>query len=657
MAPAPELASKDFLKVVDQLWREKRDTYVNTPNQLFIDVNEMFADNKLFLSLHTSEVLPGYLVSARCMVQNTLAPEFFPLSCTVSKGSETEEATGCLRDSFGDDVTNLVDHGNHCSRYCYKMVMVPGAMEWWLDDFNKAQTTATLCSTNCDQMETSSTSAPTKISEFIAKVFDDGTPELKPNTVVDVYGYLSAPAHAGEEGEGQGDSSKHFNVHVLRIKEVCHAPSAESNVSSSIDSPSMRKELINEVSSVLGSTSAAEMFVSFLVSTTYSRPGGTPLCFLPLNIVGVTDSEVAHKIIEMVRLLMPKVRVVTLTPELLSTTRFAPVKNYESDVLHQGELQLSNGTVLIFDETQLPSGSFPVSGFVEENLKVLEELLVEHKMSYDYGFYKIPMDVDHNVLILSKKESRIFKTPFRIPIEPSSSPLSLENVELKREFLQRSRNGVSSVSLTDDVSKRVQDSFVNMCAALDAKADKAALLNEMLILSRLIASSNGSPSVEFEHWQHAIRISSANSSAMSKYSRPGGTPLCFLPLNIVGVTDSEVAHKIIEMVRLLMPKVKVVTLTPELLSTTRFAPVKNYESDVLHQGELQLSNGTVLIFDETQLPSGSFPVSGFVEENLKVLEELLVEHKMSYDYGFYKIPMDVDHNVLILSKKESRIFK
>lgn len=46
---------------------------------------------------------------------------------------------------------------------------------------------------------------------------------------------------------------------------------------------------------------------------------------------------------------------------------------------------------------------------VEENLKVLEDLIVEHRMQYDYGFYKIPMDVDYNVLILSKKESRFFK--------------------------------------------------------------------------------------------------------------------------------------------------------------------------------------------------------------------------------------------------------
>ncbi|KAK6046102.1 hypothetical protein COOONC_16392 [Cooperia oncophora] len=300
-------------------------------------------------------------------------------------------------------------------------------------------------------------------------------------------------------------------------KEVCHVQSAQSDMSASIDPPSMRSELIKEVSSVLGSAAAAEIFINFLVSTTYSRPGGTPLCFLPLNIVGVTDPEIAHQIIEMVQHLMPKVKVLTLTPELLSKTRFAPVKNYESDILHQGELQLSNGTVLIIDETQLPTGSFPVSGFVEENLKVLEELLVEHRMSYDYGFYKIPMDIDYNVLILSEKESRFFKTPYRIPVEPSCSKLSLGNVENKREFLQRSRNGVSSISMTDDVSKKVQDSFVNMCASLDAKADKAALLNEMLILSRLVASSNGSPSVEFEHWEHAVRISSANSSAMSRW--------------------------------------------------------------------------------------------------------------------------------------------
>lgn len=40
---------------------------------------------------------------------------------------------------------------------------------------------------------------------------------------------------------------------------------------------------------------------------------------------------------------------------------------------------------------------------------MLEDLIVDHRMSYDYGFYKIPMDVDYNVMILSKKESRFFK--------------------------------------------------------------------------------------------------------------------------------------------------------------------------------------------------------------------------------------------------------
>ncbi|VDO20385.1 unnamed protein product [Heligmosomoides polygyrus] len=361
-------------------------------------------------------------------------------------------------------------------------------------------------------METSAP-APAKISEFIAKVFDDGAPELKANAVVDIYGYLSDPVHVGVEGDGHSESSKCFNVHVLRMNEVCH-PTAPS---SGLNSSALRSDLINEVSSVLGSQAAADIFVNFLVSTVYSRPGGTPLCFLPLNVVGVADSEVATSIIEMVRHLMPKVKVLTLTPELLSKKRFAPVKNYESDVLLQGELQLSNGTVLIIDETQLPSGSFPVSGFVEENLKVLEDLIVDHRMSYDYGFYKIPMDVDYNVMILSKKESRFFKTPFRIPVKPSLSNARLMNVEEKRAFLQESRSRVSSVSLTDEVSKRVQDSFVAMCSSLDIKTDKAALLNEMLILSRLTASSSGSSFVEYEHWEHAAKISSMNSTAMSSW--------------------------------------------------------------------------------------------------------------------------------------------
>ncbi|KHJ85323.1 hypothetical protein OESDEN_14954 [Oesophagostomum dentatum] len=117
--------------------------------------------------------------------------------------------------------------------------------------------------------------------------------------------------------------------------------------------------------------------------------------------------------------------------------------------------KLSNGTVIVIDETQLPTGSFPVSGFVEENLKVLEELIVEHRMHYDYGFYKIPMDVDYNVLILSKKESRFFKTPFRVPLVSTGSTPSFDNIEHKRHFIQHSRSSVSTLSLSDEVSKVV----------------------------------------------------------------------------------------------------------------------------------------------------------------------------------------------------------
>ncbi|VDL68751.1 unnamed protein product [Nippostrongylus brasiliensis] len=200
------------------------------------------------------------------MVQNTLAPEFFPLSCTVHKDTEATEMTGCLRDSFGEDIKNVVDHGNHCSRYCYKMVMVPGASEWWINDFNRNQTTASL-RTDDDQMEGCSAPGSTKISEFIAKVFDDGTPELKANAVVDVYGYLTAPVHGEGEGDARSESSRHYNVHVLRMTEVCQtAVSSEPTLNGS--SPSVRSALIREISSVMGNTAAADMFLNFLVSTT-----------------------------------------------------------------------------------------------------------------------------------------------------------------------------------------------------------------------------------------------------------------------------------------------------------------------------------------------------------------------------------------------------
>uniref|UniRef100_A0A158PAC0 Mini-chromosome maintenance complex-binding protein n=1 Tax=Angiostrongylus cantonensis TaxID=6313 RepID=A0A158PAC0_ANGCA len=333
MAPAPETASRDFMKVVEELWEKNSAVYKISPNQ------------------------------------------------------------------FMDD--DIIDNANHAVRNCYKMVMVPGAVDWWLNDFIQTHTTA-LCNPNEGQMEECAAPVPGSVSEF---VLDNDSSELKPNTVVDVYGYLSMPM----DTDAEDNSSKLFNVHVLRISEVAHvAPdltySSNCNIFSVfyfhvvygmiplsfVDQQSLRSDLVKNIS--------------------YSRPNGSsPLCFMPLNIVGVEDSQAVNSIMELTQHLMPKVKLLTITPDLLSQKRFAPFKDYVSDDLLQGELQLSNGTVLVIDETQLPSGSFPVSGFVEENLKVLEDLVVAQKMEYNYSFYKIPMDVDYNILILSRKESRLFK--------------------------------------------------------------------------------------------------------------------------------------------------------------------------------------------------------------------------------------------------------
>ncbi|VDN24352.1 unnamed protein product, partial [Cylicostephanus goldi] len=110
-------------------------------------------------------------------------------------------------------------------------------------------------------------------------------------------------------------------------------------------------------------------------------------------------------------------------------------------------------------------------------------------------------------------------TPFRVPFLSNSTEAKLDpkSIEQKRHFIQQSRSTVSTVSLSDEVSKKIQDSFVTLCSTLDKKVDKAAYLNEMLIMSRLVASSSGSGVVEFEHWEHAVRMSAANTSAMSAW--------------------------------------------------------------------------------------------------------------------------------------------
>ena len=54
--------------------------------------------------------------------------------------------------------------------------------------------------------------------------------------------------------------------------------------------------------------------------------------------------------------------MIPITLEYLSESDFLPKKDYTSNRLSQGILQMTDGTVLVLDETGLQSGKLPAKG-------------------------------------------------------------------------------------------------------------------------------------------------------------------------------------------------------------------------------------------------------------------------------------------------------
>lgn len=66
-------------------------------------------------------------------------------------------------------------------------------------------------------------------------------------------------------------------------------------------------------------------------------------------------------------------------------------------------LQLSDGTVVVLDETALEPGEVGAEG--TGNLAALNSLVSLQKVPYDFGFYKMDFEVDHPTISLSLRGS------------------------------------------------------------------------------------------------------------------------------------------------------------------------------------------------------------------------------------------------------------
>lgn len=196
-----------------------------------------------------------------------------------------------------------------------------------------------------------------------------------------------------------------------------------------VELTSIRQQLIEHLAVALdGDVLAAEYLLFCLLSRVYSRPDPTtPLGNLSLNLTlgnTLTADQVSSKVSHidaMVRSLVPVCTAVDLGLETLNESKFIPHKDYDSDAMLGGVLQVPHGTVLLVNETTLSAGQLNDQGV--KNVGALQSLVDKMLLPYDFQYYS--MDFPQDVAVISVSEGKsILPVSVSIPIVPAATTSS-----------------------------------------------------------------------------------------------------------------------------------------------------------------------------------------------------------------------------------------
>ncbi|KAL4325514.1 hypothetical protein GQ457_11G010060 [Hibiscus cannabinus] len=354
----------------------------------------------------------------------------------------------------------------------------------------------------------------------LVKIYDSPESDLKLNDVFEFIGVLTFDSELAVEKDDNDELSNSFCddalVHlppnkVPRLHCLVHWKLAVHDFlpGSPIMEPKphlvkeIREALFRHLTTVLGNDGVAAHFMLLhLLSKVHTRVDDVAVGKLSLNLTGLSKESVSvfgTRLSQTFKNLLPFTNCMPLTLEYLNTASLAPKKDYQTNRLIPGVLQLPEGSHLMVDETQLESGSLNSIGI--ENTKLLKNLIEFQKVEYDFQYYKVEMAADVRLLIFSEGKSNIVPADVIVPFQPSSLESSeipvVEALEAWRWYLATVRSLPHSIG--SEMQKVVEDDLV---AARQADRSLGSRdFSRWLTMARLISSSFGESSLSMEHWE------------------------------------------------------------------------------------------------------------------------------------------------------------
>ncbi|KAL8462886.1 hypothetical protein ACS0TY_033768 [Phlomoides rotata] len=272
----------------------------------------------------------------------------------------------------------------------------------------------------------------------LLKIYDSLESDLKLNDVFEFIGVLTFDPDITVGGAGNDelidDLCEDVSVHlppakVPRLHCVVHKklevsdllPSSQFELTSPVIKE-VREALLGHLTAVLGNDRlAAEYMLLHLLSRVHARVDSIAVGKLSLNLTCLNKESISvfgNNIKLAVENLVPFTDYAPLTVDYLNTVSLAPKKDYNTNRLVSGLLQLAEGSHLTIDETSLQSGTLNSMGV--ENALVLKNMIESQQVQYDFTYYKMEMAADVQLLILSEGKSNIMPADLVLPLRPSS---------------------------------------------------------------------------------------------------------------------------------------------------------------------------------------------------------------------------------------------
>ncbi|XP_004526858.1 mini-chromosome maintenance complex-binding protein [Ceratitis capitata] len=261
---------------------------------------------------------------------------------------------------------------------------------------------------------------------------------------------------------------------------------------------------------------SAEYLLSHLISSVYCRAESRCLGRFLLNLFNIPHKNIPQytkQLYKLLDLLIPASHYITMTADTLNDSTFGPKKDYETNKLVSGMLQLAPQTHLVIDETFTKSETLNSNGIL--SMQILGHVMKYQQLKCNFQYYEIEYEVDIPILCLSENKSILPYDVF-VPIEYDDQSLQVIEESLKaashylnatrlnhfRRFLTKAKLAEFSVNPAE--SEMVQNDFVEM--RKNKTIRDADELHHLLVLARLLAVARGKNMLDKESWELAKQM-------------------------------------------------------------------------------------------------------------------------------------------------------